>query len=95
MEQVKKKWRSCGTAMYFNEVRLVDTNGKEVPNGTPGEITVRSPMLFSGYWNNSEATKEVLRDGWVYTGDIAYRDEDGFYYICGRRKNMFSSFHSV
>lgn len=91
IEQMRQKWNSCGKLLYLNEVRIVDQEGNDVPEGMRGEMLFRNPHMFSGYWDNPEETERVLKDGWVHTGDIAYRDADGFYYICGREKNMFIS----
>ena len=91
LEKMREKWTSCGKAMVFNEVRLVDREGRDVEEGKQGELLVKSPLTFSGYWKNPEETAKVLQDGWVHTGDIARRDEEGFYYICGRTKQMFIS----
>ena len=70
------------------EIRLVDPDGREVPPGTPGEITVRSGAVTVGYWNDPEITATVIVDGWLRTGDIARRDEDGYYCFIGRIKDM-------
>jgi malonyl-CoA/methylmalonyl-CoA synthetase len=66
------------------QVRLVDESGRPVPDGTPGELEVRGPGLFSGYWDDPEATREAFRDGWFRTGDMAVLD-DGTYRILGRQ----------
>ena len=91
-EVMRAKYASVGKPMYLTLVKLVDDNGNEVttPN-TPGELLWSGPQIFNGYWNNEEATDETLVDGWVHTGDMATFDEDGFYYIVGRKKNMFIS----
>jgi acyl-CoA synthetase (AMP-forming)/AMP-acid ligase II len=68
-------------------IRDFDT-GALVPLGTEGEITVRSPSLFKGYWRRPEATAEAIRDGWFHTGDIGLLDESGFLHFLGRRKEM-------
>ena len=70
------------------EIRLVDEAGREVPPGTPGEIAVRSGAVMVGYWNDPEITASAVVDGWLRTGDIARRDEDGYYYFLGRTKDM-------
>ncbi len=54
------------------------TKGKEVPDGSEGEIVIRGDVITPGYWNKEEETLEVLKDQWLYTGDLGYRDEDGF-----------------
>ena len=91
MEQIKKKYDSVGIPFYFTEARIVDEEGEEVETGQEGELIFSGPQIFSGYWNNEEETRQTLRDGWVYTGDMARQDEDGYYYIVGRKKNMFIS----
>ncbi|MFN8511819.1 MAG: AMP-binding protein [Chloroflexia bacterium] len=67
------------------EVRLLDDAGNEVAEGTTAEMVVRSPSMMLGYLDDPEATAAILRDGWLYTGDLAHRDAAGFYYIEGRR----------
>lgn len=80
--------RSAGRPVPIAEVRIVDGEGNAVPNGTVGEITARGPMVMSGYWNKPEQTAEVLRDGWLHTGDGGYMDADGFVYVVDRLKDM-------
>jgi fatty-acyl-CoA synthase len=91
-EVVEAKYASVGKPMYLTLVKLVDEDGNEITEpDTPGEILWSGPQIFSGYWDNPEETEETLVDGWVHTGDMATRDEDGYYYIVGRKKNMFIS----
>lgn len=87
--EIKKRYNSVGKPMYFTQVKIVDDNDSEVPIGKCGEIIWRGPGVFSGYWKNQLATDEVLKKGWVYTGDIAKKDAEGYYYIVGRKKNMY------
>lgn len=84
------KTGSIGVPLPDIDVRLVDTeNGTEdVEPGRPGEIILKGPNIMQGYWNNPEETANQLRDGWLYTGDIAQTDEDGYYYIVDRKKDM-------
>jgi fatty-acyl-CoA synthase len=78
--------------MYLTLVKLADDNGNEVARpGVPGELLWSGPQIFSGYWGNPEETEKTLAEGWVQTGDMATVDEDGFYTIVGRKKNMFIS----
>jgi long-chain acyl-CoA synthetase len=77
---------SLGKVVEGVEVRLVDTEGKDVPDGQSGEIIVRSPSSFIGYWENPKASFETLRDGWVYTGDLGHRDADGYIWFDARKK---------
>lgn len=72
-------------------MRIVDPQGQEVPRGTVGEIIVRGPNIMQGYWNKPEETARALRDGWLYTGDAAYMDEQGYLFIVDRLKDMIVS----
>lgn len=83
-----RKPGSVGKPMPGMEVRIVDDNGKEVSRGEWGEITVRGWGVMKGYINRPEETHEVIRDGFLYTGDIGYLDEDGDLFITDRKKNM-------
>lgn len=92
IETLIDKVGSAGKPMAFTDLRIVDEQGQDVEGGQAGELLVKSAMLFSGYWNNEEETSNTLRDGWLHTGDMARRDKDGFYFICGRKKHMYISF---
>ncbi len=90
-ESVRKKG-SIGRPLMFTQANLVDAEGGETPVGEVGELLLRGPHVCTGYWNNAEATAAALDpDGWFHTGDLARRDEDGFFTIAGRRKDMFIS----
>ncbi len=90
-ESVAKKG-SIGKPMMFTEARLVGENGHEVRPGEVGELLLRGPHVCLGYWGNPGATAAALdREGWFHTGDSARRDEDGFFFIAGRKKDMFIS----
>ena len=80
--------RACGTPLPLIEVKIVDAEGNELPDGATGEFVVRSPALFGGYWNQPEATAAVLNNGWYRTGDAGYRDAEGLLYIVDRVKDM-------
>ena len=82
---------SAGRPAACNELEIVDPNGVELPRGVVGEIRCRGPNTMLGYWNKPEETAAALRDGWVYTGDAAYMDEEGFVYIVDRLKDMIVS----
>lgn len=82
------KLRSAGRAVPGAEIRIVDEDGKDVQPGSVGEVIVRSPGMMHGYWNLPEQTAAALKGGWVYTGDGAYRDEDGFLFVVDRMKDM-------
>jgi long-chain acyl-CoA synthetase len=85
------KLRSAGRASFCTEVRIVDAEDQEVPRGTVGEVIVRGPNVMKGYWNNPKQTADVVRDGWMHTGDGGYMDDDGFIYIVDRLKDMIIS----
>ena len=84
----EKRLTSCGRPTLFARVALLGEDGKPVPQGEPGEICVSGPLLAGGYWNLPEATAETFKDGWLHTGDMAREDEDGFYFIVDRVKDM-------
>jgi long-chain acyl-CoA synthetase len=79
---------SIGTPIEGVQVRLVDENGNVVPSGSPGELQVKGPNVMKGYWNLPEATDAAIIDGWFATGDIAVVDEDGYYWIVDRKKDL-------
>lgn len=83
--------KSVGRPYPGVSVRTVNAQGQHTGIGEPGEIVVRSPTLMTGYWKNLKATAEILRGGWLHTGDVGYFDEDGFLYICDRLKDMIIS----
>lgn len=78
---------SCGLPIG-NEMRVVDEEDNEVPDGTLGEIVLRGPNIFKGYFKNPEATEKAFAGGWFHTGDIGYRDADGYFYIADRKTDM-------
>ncbi|MEK9210912.1 AMP-binding protein [Sphingomonas sp. 2378] len=86
-----KRLRSVGRPAPQIEVEIRDEAGHVCPPDVPGEVTFRSPNVFAGYWNNSVATAEALRDGWMHSGDVGYFDEDGYLYLVDRKKDMIIS----
>jgi fatty-acyl-CoA synthase len=82
---------STGLPGLCCEARIVDDSGREVPHGAAGEIAVRGPNVFFEYWGNAAATRETLRDGWYFSGDIGTRDTDGYFTVHDRKKNMIIS----
>ncbi|MEJ2623993.1 MAG: long-chain-fatty-acid--CoA ligase [Pseudolabrys sp.] len=82
---------STGLPGLLCEARIVDEQGREAPAGQAGEVLVRGPNVFFEYWGNEAATSDVLRNGWYHTGDIGTRDDDGYFYIHDRKKNMIVS----
>ncbi len=81
---------SIGVPVMDNDIRLVDLEEgtHDVPQGEPGEILIKSPTVMQGYWENPEETRLQMSDGWLRTGDIAQADEDGYFYIVDRKKDM-------
>jgi len=86
----KRKVGSVGLPWPDVDIRIVDleTGKEDLPLGEPGELIAKGPTIMSGYWKNPDETAIALRDGWLYTGDIAYMDEDGFIFIVDRKKDM-------
>ena len=85
------KLKSAGIALPCTEVRIVDKNDQECARGGIGEIIVRGPNAMTGYWNKPDETAVSLRNGWVYTGDAGYMDEEGFVFLVDRVKDMIVS----
>jgi long-chain acyl-CoA synthetase len=79
---------SIGKPMPETEVKVIDNNDNELPQGKEGELIIRGPGLMKGYWNMPEVTAESLKNAWLYTGDIGYVDEDGYYFITDRKKDL-------
>lgn len=88
--QERKQLTSVGQPYPNLQVRIIDDDGHDCPDGVAGEIVARSGAMFRGYWNNSAATVETLRDGWVHSGDMG-RIEEGFLYLVDRKKDMIIS----
>jgi fatty-acyl-CoA synthase len=86
-----KKAGSVGKPVFHGEVEIVDKEGRPVAPGEIGEMRVRGPFLMSGYWNKPDQTRETIRKGWFYTGDLAKVDEEGFMYMVDRAKDMYIS----
>jgi fatty-acyl-CoA synthase len=91
IEILRSKAGSCGLPFMTIEPKIVDDAGNEVPVGQVGELWLSGPCIASGCWNQPETTAKAFRDGWFITGDAARMDEDGFYYIVDRRKDMYIS----
>jgi len=79
---------SIGQPLALTECRIVDSGGNEVGEGESGELVMRGPQFMLGYWKEPQASAAVLRDGWYFSGDIVRRDDDGFYYVLDRSKEM-------
>jgi acyl-CoA synthetase (AMP-forming)/AMP-acid ligase II len=89
--QKVKRPGSCGKEVINVEVRLVNEEGKDCAPGEVGEILARGDNIMKGYWNMPEATAKTLEGGYLHTGDLATRDEEGYYYITGRKKDTITS----
>ncbi len=83
--------RFSKTQSTFGEVRLVDADDRDVPDGTPGELCLRGPTLFSGYWRDEEANEKNFRGGWFHIGDVFVRNPDGTLDFVDRVKYMIKS----
>ena len=90
-EESVAKMGSVGHPVFHSRMRIVDESGGDVPRGRTGELIIWGPHVCSGYWRNPEATAQALRDGWFHTGDMARQDEDGYFYLAGRYKDMIIS----
>jgi long-chain acyl-CoA synthetase len=91
------KTGSIGFSWPDTEAKIVDPiNGEELPNGDPGELIIKGPQVMRGYWNMPEETMNALRDGWLYTGDIARKDDEGYFFLVDRAKDLIKyKGHSV
>ncbi|MGE8205174.1 acyl-CoA synthetase [Heyndrickxia sp. NPDC080065] len=90
-EEAIKKKGSVGKPMMFNDIKLLKPDGMEAGDNEVGELLINGKHSFKGYWNNPLATAETWINGWLHTGDLAKRDEEGYYYIVGRKKDMIIS----
>jgi len=86
-----EKVNSVGRAMLSVKLKIVDGEGREIPAGESGEIVCRGANVMKGYYNDPEATQEVLKEGWLYTGDLGKIDQDGYLYLTGRKKELIIS----
>jgi long-chain acyl-CoA synthetase len=87
----KYKLGSSGCLVKNLELKICDEDGHELAPGKKGEIVVRGENVMKGYWKNEKATREAIRDGWLYTGDMGYMDEEGFLFVLGRFKSLLIS----
>lgn len=88
LEYADTKLGSIGLPVPDIQIKLLDANGTEAPNGAVGEIVVKGPMVMKSYHNNPEATREIIQNGWLYTNDLGRIDQDGFIYHLGRKDDM-------
>lgn len=94
-EHTETKSFSVGNPLPNTRVRIVDEKGNDVPPGTVGETIGMSPSVMQGYYNDPEKAAEAIRDGWLYTGDLDWVDEDGFFYIEERKNHMIISGENI
>jgi fatty-acyl-CoA synthase len=87
----KSKIGSVGKPQMHVDVRIVDREGRDLPDGERGELLIKGPGVTPGYWRLPEITAQSIEDGWLHSGDVAVRDEDGYFYIVDRWKDMFIS----
>lgn len=85
------KINSIGKANFYVELDIKDSKGKSLKENEVGELCIKGFIVTPGYWNNSVATKDRLKEDWFYTGDLAYKDSDGYYYLKGRVDDMYIS----
>lgn len=86
-----RRMGSVGTPTYFNEMRIVGEDGRDLPAGEVGEIVGRGPLLMPGYHGRPDLTAEAIRDGWLFTGDLGYVDDEGFLFLVDRKKDLIIS----
>jgi long-chain acyl-CoA synthetase len=85
------KFGSSGKLVKYLELKIMDENGKELPRGVKGEMVIKGGNVMKGYWKNEKATAETIKDGWLYTGDMGYLDDDDFLIVLGRFKSLLIS----
>ncbi|WP_455359856.1 fatty acyl-CoA synthetase [Streptomyces sp. SYSU K21746] len=90
-EEHEGRMESCGRPVKYVEAKVVDEHGKDVPDGTPGEVVYRSPQLCLGYWHKAAETREAFRNGWFRSGDLAVRDAEGYFTVVDRVKDVINS----
>jgi fatty-acyl-CoA synthase len=90
-DRVRDKTTSVGFPIMHIDMKIIDEAGDEVGPNEAGELLIRGPHVTPGYWRRPEATAETIKDGWLHTGDLAVKDDEGFFTIKGRSKDMFIS----
>ena len=86
-----RKIGSIGFPNFYVSAKVVGEKGEELGANQIGELWLKGPMRMTGYWNNPKATADTITDEWLHTGDLVRRDEEGYYYVVGRKKEMFKS----
>ena len=90
-EDCSRKIGSCGLSFIHNQLRIVDPDGNDVPRGEAGELWAKGPNMTPGYWNLPEVSASSITDGWLHTGDALRQDEDGYFYVVDRIKDIYIS----
>ncbi len=90
-EREREIFSSAGRPTFHTQLRILDENGEDVNSGESGEVVIKCSNMMTGYLDNPEATKDTIKDGWLYTGDIAKQDTEGYLYIVDRKKDMIIS----
>ena len=90
-EDALRKMGSIGFPNFYVEAKILDNDDKELGVDEIGELVLKGPMCMKGYWRNEEATAQAIKEGWLYTGDLVKRDAEGYYYVVGRKKEMYIS----
>ena len=90
-EESLRKPGTVGRPVFHAQVDVFDRRRQPVPPGDVGEIVARGSIMMNAYWRDPEATRETIRDGWLYTGDLAYKDTDGYFFLVDRAKDMYIS----
>ncbi len=90
-KDAEKKMGSIGRSNFYVKTKIINSNGIEVGPNEVGELLLSGPSCMQGYWNNPKATDETIIDGWLHTGDLVKKDEDNYFYVVGRKKEMFIS----
>lgn len=90
-EGEEKRLASCGREIILSELKIINSVGEEAGPGEVGELVTRGPHMMKGYWQLEEETAKAIQNGWLHTGDIAYKDEQGYVYIVDRKKDMIIS----
>ncbi len=88
-ERIREKPTSVGYPIFHIDMKVVGEDGNRVPRNEAGELLIRGPHVTPGYWRRPEATAETIKDGWLWTGDLAVEDDEGLFFIKGRSKDMF------
>ncbi|MCB9072983.1 MAG: long-chain fatty acid--CoA ligase [Bdellovibrionaceae bacterium] len=90
-EDAIRKIGSIGFPNFYVQTKIMDESGNELKENEIGELWLRGPMCMTGYWHNPKATASTIQDGWLATGDLVYKDAEGYHYIAGRKKDMYKS----